>query len=67
MISPPHEVISAMKGASFMTSEDKNKIVEEIIQEMKKEGIPVLINHGSVRSVPTFITVSVSLGEETRG
>ena len=32
-----------------MTSEDKNKIVEEIIQEMKKEGIPVLINHGSVR------------------
>lgn len=50
-----------------MTSDDKNKIVEEIIQEMKKEGIPVLINHGSVRSVPTFITVSVSLGEEARG
>lgn len=49
-----------------MTSEDKNKIVEEIIQEMKKEEIPVLINRGSVRSVPTFITVSVSLGEETR-
>lgn len=50
-----------------MTSENKNKIVEEIIQEMKKEGIPVLINHGRVRSVPTFITVSVSLGEEARG
>lgn len=50
-----------------MTSEDKNKIVEEIIQEMKKEGIPVLINCGRVRSVPTFITVSVSLGEEIQG
>lgn len=50
-----------------MTSEDKNKIVEEIIQEMKKEGIPVLINCRRVRSVPTFITVSVSLGEEAQG
>lgn len=50
-----------------MTSEDKNKIVEEIIQEMKKEGIPVLINCARVQSVPTFIMVSVSLGEEARG
>lgn len=49
-----------------MTSEDKNRIVEEIIQEMKKEEIPVLINRGSVRSVPTSITVSVSLNEEAR-
>ena len=67
MVSPPRGVISAMKGASFMTSEDKNKIVEEIIQEMRKEEIPVLINCERVRSVPTFITVSVSLGEEARG
>ena len=66
MISPPREVISVMKGASFMTSEDKNKIVEEIIQEMRKEEIPVLINCGRVRSVPTFITVSVLLSKETR-
>ena len=49
-----------------MTNEDKNTIVEEIIQEMRKEEIPVLINCGKVRSVPTFITVSVSLGKESR-
>lgn len=47
-----------------MTSEEKTQIVDEIIQEMKKEKVPVVVANGVVQSVPTAIAVCVTLTED---
>lgn len=47
-----------------MTSEEKTQIVDEIIQEMKKEKVPVVVANGVVQSVPTSIAVCVTLTED---